>query len=140
VTTPGTSCPAPAARNPFAGLMGSRAPMRARVPPPLSRRDGPDDPSTDPPIVTTRRRHDLGAATSNSGLGQLPALDLVPPGTHTCTAVGAGGSIVTTTDLAPGPKRDLEHDEPADSVTCVSTSFCMAVGPERTVDVFNGTT
>jgi len=72
---------------------------------PLRRRDGPDDPSTDPPIVTTTDGgHDLGAANEQQRLGQLPALDLVPPGTHTCTAVGRGGSIVTTTDLATWTK------------------------------------
>ncbi|HEY2353372.1 MAG TPA: protease pro-enzyme activation domain-containing protein [Gaiellaceae bacterium] len=62
------------------------------------------------------------------------------PGTTTCTAVGRGGKIVTTTDLATWTPATSNTTNMLNSVTCLSTSFCMAVGQNGTVDVWNGTT
>ncbi len=99
-------------------------------------------PSTDPPIVTTT---DGGATwilqTSNAGSGQLPARrSRACRARTTCYAVGRGGRIVTTTDLATWTTATSGTTNSLNSVTCLSTSFCMAVGQNGTVDVYNGTT
>src|SRR5205814_8467972 len=62
------------------------------------------------------------------------------PGTTTCTAVGRGGKIVTTTDLVTWTAATSNTTIPLNSVTCLSTSFCMAVGVNGTADVWNRAT
>ena len=106
---------------------------------PLRRRGGQTIPSTDPPIVTTT---DGGTTwtrqTSNSGTGNYLHSISCLAGTPTCY----GGR----------PWRlDRHHDGPLDvdeggvdttnmlnSVTCLSTSFCIAAGQNGTIDVYNG--
>ena len=92
----------------------------------------PAQAGTDPPIVTTT---DGGVTwtrqTSNSGTNNYLHSVSCLPGTTTCTAVGRGGSIVTTTDLVTWTKVTSGTTNALNSVTCLSTSFCMAVRPER---------
>ena len=74
---------------------------------PLRRPERPDDPehrSAD--RHDDRRRRDLDASDEQRRHRQLPArASRACPGTTTCTAVGRGGKIVTTTDLARGRPR-----------------------------------
>ena len=56
------------------------------------------------------------------------------------TAVGRGGAIVTTTDLVTWTVATSNTTNMLNSVLCLSTTFCIAVGQNGTVDVFNGTT
>src|SRR5581483_4668095 len=143
ITTPGTNVPGSGGPNPFAGLMSiscsdanTCAASGLYVVP-----SGQTIPSTDPPIITTT---DGGATwtlrTSNAGSGNyLHGMSCVPLST-TCTAVGRGGTIVSTTDLASWTKATSGTTNMLNDVTCLSTSFCVAVGQNGTVDVFNGTT
>ena len=104
--------------NPFAGLMAiscSDANTCVAVGP-LRRRLRPDDPEHRPADRHHhRRRRDLDAAqTSNAGTGNyLHAISCLP-GTTTCTAVGRGGTIVTTTDLVDWTPATSRHDEHAE--------------------------
>jgi photosystem II stability/assembly factor-like uncharacterized protein len=137
VTTPGLNVPGSGGPNPFAGLFG------------ISCSDentcvavGGFPPSgTDPPIVTTT---DGGVTwtrqTSNSGANNYLHSVSCLPGTTTCTAVGRGGSIVTTTDLVTWTKVTSGTTNMLNSVTCLSTSFCVASGQNGTIDIFNGST
>ena len=98
-------------------------------------------PSTDPPIVTTT---DGGATwtrqTSGAGTGNYLHAVSCLPGTTTCTAVGRGGKIVTTTNLTTWTAATSNTTNMLNSVLCLSTSFCIAVGQNGTVDVWNGST
>jgi photosystem II stability/assembly factor-like uncharacterized protein len=145
ITTPGTSVPGSGGPNPFAGLMAiSCSDASTCVASGLYVVvSGQTIPSTDPPIITTT---DGGTTwvrqTSNSGLtgtapNYLHSISCLP-GTQTCTAVGRGGSIVTTTDLSTWTKVASGTTNMLNSVTCLSTSFCMAAGQNGTIDVFNG--
>ena len=102
---------------------------------------GQTNPNPDPPIVTTTdggttwTRQVSGAGTGNF----LQAVSCLP-GTTTCTAVGRGGKILTTTDLTTWTAATSNTTNYLNSVTCLSTSFCIAVGQNGTVDVLNGTT
>jgi len=135
VTTPGVAVPGSGGPNPFAGLFGiscSDASTCVAV-------GGFPPVGTDPPIVTTT---DGGATwtlrTSNSGSGNYLASVSCLPGTTTCTAVGRGGSIVTTTDLVTWTKVTSGTTNMLNGVTCLSTGFCVASGQNGTIDVFNG--
>jgi photosystem II stability/assembly factor-like uncharacterized protein len=142
VTTPGTSVPGSGGPNPFAGLMAISCSSETTcvasglyvVP------SGQTIPSTDPPIVTTT---DGGTTwtrqTSNAGAGNYLHSISCLLGTTTCTAVGRAGTIVTTTDLVTWTKVAASGTTSMlNSVTCLSTSFCMAVGQNGTVDTWNG--
>ena len=137
VTTPGLAVPGSGGPNPFAGLFGiscvdaSTCVAVGGFPPA----------GTDPPIVATT---DGGTTwtleTSNSGTGNYLHAVSCLPGTTTCTAVGRGGSIVTTSDLLTWTKVTSGVTTMLDSVTCLSTTFCMASGQGGTIDLFNGST
>jgi photosystem II stability/assembly factor-like uncharacterized protein len=141
ITTQGTNVPGSGGPNPFAGLMAISCSDASTcvasglyvVP------TGQTIPSTDPPILTTT---DGGTTwslrTSNSGTGNYLHSVSCLPGTTTCTAVGRGGSIVTTSNLVTWTKATSSTTSLLDSVTCMSTSFCIAVGQNGTVDRFNG--
>jgi photosystem II stability/assembly factor-like uncharacterized protein len=143
ITTPGVQVPGSGGPNPFAGLMAISCSDASTcvasglyvVP------SGQTIPSTDPPIVTTT---DGGAhwvrQTSNAGANNYLHGVSCLPGTTTCWAVGRGGRIVTTTDLATWTPQTSNTTNMLNSVLCLSTSFCIAVGQSGTVDVYNGTT
>ena len=101
----------------------------------------PDDPEHRPADRhDDRRRRDLGPPDEQRGHRRTTCTrSRACPGTTTCTAVGRGGTIVTTTDLATWTKATSGTTNMLNSVTCLSTSFCMAVGQNGTVDVYNGT-
>jgi photosystem II stability/assembly factor-like uncharacterized protein len=143
VTTPGTNVPGSGGPNPFAGLMAiSCSDVNTCVASGLYVVvSGQTIPSTDPPIVTTT---DGGATwvrqTSNAGSGSyLHAISCLP-GTTTCFAVGRGGRIVTTTDLATWTVMTSNTTSMLNSITCLSATFCMASGQGGTIDVYNGST
>ncbi len=102
---------------------------------------GQTNPIPDPPIVTTT---DGGATwtrqVSGTGTGNFLQAVSCLPGTTTCTAVGRGGKIVTTTNLTTWTAATSNTTSYLNSVLCLSTSFCIAVGQTGTVDVFNGAT
>ena len=145
ITTPGLDVPGSGGPNPFAGLMAISCsdPSTCVASGLYVVASGQTIPSTDPPIITTT---DGGATwvrqTSNSGVtgtapNYLHSISCLP-GTQTCTAVGRGGSIVTTTNLSTWTKVASGTTNMLNSVTCLSTSFCMAAGQNGTIDVFNG--
>ena len=137
VTTPGLAVPGSGGPNPFAGLFGISC-VDANT---CVAVGGFPPAGTDPPIVATT---DGGTTwtleTSNSGTGNYLHAVSCLPGTTTCTAVGRGGSIVTTTDLLTWTKATSGTTNMLDSVTCLSTTFCMASGQNGTIDIFNGST
>ena len=144
ITTPGVAVPGSGGPNPFAGLMAiSCSDASTCVASGLYVVvDRPDDPEHRPADRhDDRRRRDLDAADEQRGhrATTCTAISCLP-GTTTCTAVGRGGTIVTTTDLATWTAQTSNTTNMLNSVTCLSTSFCIAVGQNGTVDVCNGTT
>ena len=141
ITTPGLDVPGSGGPNPFAGLMAisCSGPSTCVASGLYVVVAGQTIPSTDPPIITTT---DGGAnwvlRTSNAGAGNYLQSISCLPGTTTCFAVGRGGTIVTTTDLATWTGMTSGTTNMLGSVTCLSTSFCMAAGQNGTIDVYNG--
>ena len=143
ITTPGLDVPGSGGPNPFAGLLSISCPavdtcvatgLYVVV-------GGQTIPSTDPPIITTTDGSSWTLQTSNAGAGNYLHSISCLPGTTTCTAVGRGGTIVTTTDLVTWTKVVASGTTSLlDSVDCVSASACVAVGQNGTVDVFDGST
>ncbi len=144
VTTPGLAVPGSGGPAPYAGLVGISCPSAGTcVSTALySTANGAEPPpQSDPPIVTTT---DGGATwtlrTSNSGTGNyLHAVSCIT-GSTTCYAVGRGGSIVTTTDLATWTKMTSGTTSALTAITCQSATSCVATGQNGTVDVLSGTT
>ena len=105
--------------NPFAGLMAiscSDATPASRSASTSSVDAARRSRARDPPIVTTtdggttwtrQVEQQRARATTCTAISCLP-------GTTTCTAVGRGGTIVTTTDLVDLDGRDVGHDEHAE--------------------------
>jgi photosystem II stability/assembly factor-like uncharacterized protein len=89
--------------------------------------------TTDGGNTWTRRQT---AATGTSYLAAVKCL----PGTTTCFAVGRGGVISTTTDLATWTPMTSGTTNMLNSIYCSSATSCIAVGQAGTVDVYNGTT
>jgi photosystem II stability/assembly factor-like uncharacterized protein len=102
---------------------------------------GQTNPNPDPPIVTTT---DGGATwtrqVSGAGTGNFLQAVYCLPGTQTCWAVGRAGKILTTTNLTTWTAQTSNTTNYLNSVFCTSTSFCIAVGQNGTVDVYNGST
>ncbi|MGZ4308156.1 MAG: OmpL47-type beta-barrel domain-containing protein [Gaiellaceae bacterium] len=102
---------------------------------------GQTNPNPDPPIVTTT---DGGTTwtrqVSGAGTGNFLQAVTCLPGTTTCWAVGRAGKIETTTDLVTWTAQTSGTTNYLNSVYCSSASFCIAVGQNGTVDVYNGTT
>jgi photosystem II stability/assembly factor-like uncharacterized protein len=103
--------------------------------------NGQTNPNPDPPIVTTT---DGGTTwtrqVSGAGTGNFLQAVFCLPGTTTCWAVGRAGKIETTTDLVTWTAQTSNTTSYLNSVFCTSTSFCIAVGQNGTVDVYNGST
>jgi photosystem II stability/assembly factor-like uncharacterized protein len=137
VTTPGVGVPGSGGPNPFAGLFAiscldaDKCVAVGGFPPT----------GTDPPIVATT---DGGATwtleTSNSGAGNYLHGVTCVAGSTTCYAVGRGGSIVTTPDMANWTKMTSNTTSALNSVTCTSTTSCVASGQNGTIDVLSGGT
>ena len=102
---------------------------------------GQTNPNLDPPIVTTT---DGGAnwtrQVSGAGTGNFLQAVTCLPGTTTCWAVGRAGKIETTTNLTTWTTQTSNTTNYLNSVYCSSATFCIAVGQNGTVDVYNGTT
>jgi photosystem II stability/assembly factor-like uncharacterized protein len=102
---------------------------------------GQTNPNPDPPIVTTTN----GGTTwtrqvSGAGTGNFLQAVFCLPGTTTCWAVGRAGKILTTTNLTTWTAQTSGTTNYLNSVFCTSTTFCIAVGQNGTVDVYNGST
>src|SRR5581483_10591752 len=143
ITTPGVEVPGSGGPAPFAGLLAISCPddntcvatgLYASV-------AGQTVTNPDPPIVTTT---DGGATwtrqASNAGTGNYLHAVSCLPGTTTCTAVGRGGTIVTTSNLVSWTKAVSGTTTLLDGVACSSASSCIAVGQNGTVDVLSGGT
>jgi len=143
ITTPGVEVPGSGGPAPFAGLLAISCPddntcvatgLYASV-------AGQTVTNPDPPIVTTT---DGGATwtrqASNAGTGNYLHAVSCLPGTTTCTAVGRGGTIVTTSNLVSWTKAVSGTTTLLDGVACSSASSCIAVGQNGSVDVLSGGT
>jgi photosystem II stability/assembly factor-like uncharacterized protein len=101
---------------------------------------GQTNPNLDPPIVTTTDGTNWTRQVSGTGTGNfLQAVSCVPASTN-CWAVGRAGKIVMTTNLTTWTAQTSNTTSYLNGVTCISTSFCVAVGQNGTVDVYNGST
>jgi photosystem II stability/assembly factor-like uncharacterized protein len=90
------------------------------------------------PPLTLAHASGVSVTTTNANSPNfLHAVSCVP-GTQTCTAVGRGGAIVTTTNLTTWTKQASGTINMLNSVDCLSATFCMASGQNGTTDVWNG--
>ena len=137
MTTPGIDVAGSGGPTPFAGLFGiscisdSTCVAVGGFPPT----------GTDAPIVaTTDGGQSWIKETSNSGAGNWLQSVTCVGGSTTCYAVGRGGTIVTTTDMANWTKMTSNATGMLNSISCTSTAACVATGQNGTVDVLsNGT-
>ena len=140
ITTPGTNVPGSGGPNPFAGLMAISCSDASTcvasglyvVPSAVRRSRAPTRRSSRRPTAARRgcaRRVTPAPATTCTAISCLP-------GTH-----DLHGSRPRRQDRhddrprRPGRRRRRARRTCSNSVTCLSTSFCMAVGQSGTVDV-----
>ncbi len=142
VTTPGVDVAGSGGPVPFSGLFGiSCVSDSTCVAVGGNPAGGNTAPAIDAPIVFTG---DGGSTwskqTSNAGVGNdLQAVSCLT-GTTTCYAVGFAGSIVMTTDMANWTKMTSNVTGALNSISCTSTTACVATGQNGTVDVLSGGT
>ena len=135
VTTPAINVAGSGGPNPYAGLFGISCPSATTCV-----AVGGYTPSGAEPIVTTTN----GGATWTAQTSTDTANNLFgvscATGTTTCVAVGAGGTVLQTTDLADWTAMTSGTAKVMTGVTCLSSTNCVATGQTGTIDVLSGST
>ncbi|MFZ0665087.1 MAG: Ig-like domain repeat protein [Acidimicrobiales bacterium] len=137
VTAPGVNVPGSGGPVPYSGLFGVSCATATTC---VAVGGYPQTGQTAAPIVTTTDGTDW--TLQNSGVASADNLMGVScvSGTTTCYAVGFAGTIVTTTNLTTWTPMTSNTTEPLIGVTCLSTSYCVAIGEAGTIDVLSGGT